>query len=89
MALLLCCSSSPLSFTNRALVQVCIWELGAGFAWDDLGKKDVEYFSLFHIICHSFVSPIQQQTCIFSELPFTTRILVEPLLFTLDVLHLP
>lgn len=65
-----------------------IRELGTGFACYDLGKKDIE--TLF------FMSSVIQLS-----LPFSTRhafslsicllkrILTEPLLFTLGVLHLP
>lgn len=75
--LLLCCFSPPLSFTNHGVLQAQVWELEAGFAYADLGKKKkLNYLVLLHIICHSVVSLIHQQTFFFfSELPFAAEIL--------------
>lgn len=60
------------SFTSHVLLQACTWK----FQYDDLGEKEVEYFLLIHIICHSVISFVHQQTFVlfFSGLQFAVRL---------------
>lgn len=75
-------------FFNLSVPAFAFYDLGCvagALVGEDRAKNVIEYPSCFHILGNRVSHFFPENACIFSHLPFIIDVLIEALLFALDV----